>query len=77
MTSNHDQPTQTFASIGIDIGKECHHIPILWVLYSQIAFHEHAPPVTILDAAEAHACPRRVVPCHRPPGSVFTLLACL
>ena len=26
MTSNHDQPTQTFASIGIDIGKDVFHI---------------------------------------------------
>ena len=26
MTSNHDHPTQTFASIGIDIGKDVFHI---------------------------------------------------
>ena len=26
MTSNHEQPTQTFASIGIDIGKDVFHI---------------------------------------------------
>lgn len=26
MTSYHDRPTQTFASIGIDIGKDVFHI---------------------------------------------------